>query len=45
MQRLLKNRELLLAGIIIVMIAAFSTRAQNFATPVISARSLTTRPS
>lgn len=33
MQRLLKNRELLLAGIIIVMIAAFSTRAQNFATP------------
>ncbi|SMC65595.1 ABC transporter permease [Rhizobium sp. RU36D] len=33
MQRLLKNRELLLAAIIVVMIAAFSTRAQNFATP------------
>lgn len=33
MSRLLKNRELLLAGIIIVMIAAFSTRAQGFASP------------
>jgi rhamnose transport system permease protein len=33
MQRLLKNREILLALIIIVMIAGFSTRASNFATP------------
>ncbi|ATN37509.1 branched-chain amino acid ABC transporter permease (plasmid) [Rhizobium sp. ACO-34A] len=33
MQRLLKNRELLLGLIIIVMIAGFSTRASNFATP------------
>ncbi|PZU90061.1 MAG: branched-chain amino acid ABC transporter permease [Shinella sp.] len=33
MQRLLKNRELLLGLIIIIMIAGFSTRASNFATP------------
>ncbi|MCJ7995505.1 ABC transporter permease [Rhizobium cremeum] len=33
MQRLLKNRELLLGLIIIVMIVGFSTRASNFATP------------
>lgn len=33
MQRLLKNREILLALIIVVMIAGFSTRASNFATP------------
>ena len=33
MQRLLKNRKILLALIIIVMIAGFSTRASNFATP------------
>ncbi|WP_454747104.1 ABC transporter permease [Ciceribacter selenitireducens] len=33
MQRLLKNREILLALIIIVMIVGFSTRAANFATP------------
>lgn len=33
MQRLLKNRELLLGLIIVVMIAGFSTRASNFATP------------
>ncbi len=33
MQRLLKNREILLALIIVVMIAGFSTRALNFATP------------
>ena len=33
MQRLLKNREILLALIIIVMIVGFSTRASNFATP------------
>lgn len=33
MQRLLKNREILLALIIIVMIAGFSARASNFATP------------
>ncbi len=33
MQRLLKNRETLLALIIVVMIAGFSTRASNFATP------------
>lgn len=32
MQHLLKNRELLLGLIIIVMIAGFSTRASNFAT-------------
>ena len=33
MQRLLKNREILLGLIIVVMIAGFSTRASNFATP------------
>ncbi|MCA1970326.1 MAG: ABC transporter permease, partial [Rhizobium sp.] len=33
MQRLLKNREILLGLIIVVMIACFSTRASNFATP------------
>lgn len=33
MQRILKNREILLALIIVVMIAGFSTRASNFATP------------
>lgn len=33
MQRLMKNRELLLAGIIVLMICAFSTRAVGFATP------------
>jgi len=33
MARLFKNRELLLVGIILVMIAAFSTRAHGFATP------------
>lgn len=33
MQRLLKNREILLALIIVVMIAGFSSRASNFATP------------
>ena len=33
MQRLLKNREILLALIIVVMIVGFSTRASNFATP------------
>ncbi|WPE22307.1 ABC transporter permease [Shinella zoogloeoides] len=34
MQRLLKNRELLLALIILVMIAGFATRAAGFASPV-----------
>jgi rhamnose transport system permease protein len=33
MQRLLKNRELLLALIILVMIAGFATRAAGFASP------------
>ena len=33
MQRLLKNRELLLALIILVMIAGFATRASGFASP------------
>ena len=33
MARLLKNREILLVGIIIVLIAGFSTRAAGFATP------------
>ena len=33
MQRLLKNRELLLALIILVMIAGFATRAAGFAAP------------
>lgn len=33
MQALMKNRELLLAGIIVLMIGAFSTRAAGFATP------------
>ena len=33
MQRLLKNREILLGLIIVMMIAGFSTRASNFATP------------
>ena len=33
MQRLLKNRELLLALIILVMIACFATRAAGFASP------------
>ncbi len=33
MQRLLRNRELLLAVIIILMIAAFATRAKGFAGP------------
>ena len=37
MQRLLKNREILLALIIVVMIAGFSTRASNFATRAKSA--------
>ena len=34
MTQLLKNRELLLSGIIILMIAGFSTRAAGFAGPV-----------
>ena len=33
MQRLLKNREWLLAGIIIVMIAGFAMRAPGFGRP------------
>lgn len=33
MQRLLKNRELFLAAIIVAMIAGFSTRAEGFAAP------------
>lgn len=33
MQKLMKNRELLLAGIIVLMIGAFSTRAAGFAAP------------
>jgi rhamnose transport system permease protein len=33
MQRLMKNREILLGAIIVVLIGAFSTRADNFAAP------------
>lgn len=33
MQRLIKNRELLLAGIVIAMVLAFSARAPGFASP------------
>ncbi len=41
MNRLLKNREILLVIIIAIMIAGFSTRAQGFAAPATSPTSST----